>query len=74
MVLRERSLGSAASALSTCVYAIEQTHHGDDVASMAWNLHAIEQAQLRRQYRFDGVGRLKFDFHTASRLGSPLAA
>ena len=44
VVLRERSLGSAASALSTCVYAIEQTHHGDDVASMAWNLHAIEQA------------------------------
>ena len=35
---------SAAAALSTCVYAIEQTHHGDDVASMAWNLHAIEQA------------------------------
>ena len=44
VVSRERSLGSAASALSTCVYAIEQTHHGDDVASMAWNLHAIEQA------------------------------
>ena len=39
--LRERSLGSAASALSTCVYAIEQTYYGDDVAPMAWNLHAI---------------------------------
>ena len=23
--------------------------HGDNVASMAWNLHAIEQTQLRRQ-------------------------
>ena len=24
--------------------------HGDDVASMAWKLHAIEQTQLRRQH------------------------
>ena len=37
--------------------------HGDDVASMAWKLHAIEQTQLRRKYRVDGVGRPKFDFH-----------
>ena len=22
--------------------------HGDNIASMAWNLHAIEQAQLRK--------------------------
>jgi hypothetical protein len=28
---------------------------------MAWNHHAIENAQ---QHRIDGVGRLKFDFHT----------
>jgi len=28
----------------TRVHAIEQTHYGDDAASMAWNLHAIEQA------------------------------
>ena len=28
------------------------------------NLHAIEQTQLRGQRRVDGVGRLKFDFHT----------
>ena len=28
------------------------------------NLHAIEQTQLRRQRRVDGVGRPKFDFHT----------
>ena len=27
-------------------------------------LHAIEQTQLRRQHRDDGVGRLKLDFHT----------
>ena len=27
-------------------------------------LHAIEQTQLRRQHRVDGVGRPKFDFHT----------
>ena len=31
------------------------------------NLHAIEQTQLRRQHRVDGVGRLKFDFHTGGR-------
>ena len=34
------------------------------VASMAWNLDAIEQTQLWRQHRVDGVGRLKFDSHT----------
>jgi hypothetical protein len=31
---------------------------------MAWKLHAIEQTQLGRKYRADGVGRPKFDFHT----------
>jgi hypothetical protein len=41
--------------------------HGDNVASMAWKLHAIEQTQLRRQYHEDGVGRPKFDFHTGRR-------
>ena len=33
---------------------------------MAWNCHAIEQMQLRRQHRVVGVGRPKFDFHTGS--------
>ena len=33
---------------------------------MAWNLHAIEQMQLRGRRRVDGVGRPKFDFHTGS--------
>jgi hypothetical protein len=33
---------------------------------MAWNLHTVEQMQLRRHHRVDGVGRLKFDFHTGS--------
>ena len=28
---------------------------------MAWNHHAMEHAE---QHRIDGVGRLKFDFHT----------
>ena len=28
---------------------------------MAWNLHAIEQAQSRGRRRVDGVVRLKFD-------------
>ena len=27
-------------------------------------INAIEQTQLRRRYRVDGVGRPKFDFHT----------
>ena len=31
---------------------------------MAWKLDAIEQMQLPRQRRVDGVGRPKFDFHT----------
>ena len=31
---------------------------------MAWKLHAIDQMQLRRQHRGNGVGRPKFDFHT----------
>ena len=44
----------------------ELGYHGDDVASMAWKLHAIEQMQLRRRYRVDGVGRPKFDFHTGA--------
>ena len=30
------------------------------------SLHAIEQTQLRGRRRVDGVGRLRFDFHTAS--------
>ena len=33
---------------------------------MAWNLYAIEQTQSRGRRRVDGVGRLRFDFHTAS--------
>ena len=31
---------------------------------VSWLPHAIEQTQLRRKYRVDGVGRPKFDFHT----------
>ena len=34
---------------------------------MAWKLHAIEQTQLQRQHRADGVGRPKFYFHTDAR-------
>ena len=33
---------------------------------MAWNRHVIEQTQLRRQHRVDGVGRPKFDFHAGA--------
>ena len=31
---------------------------------MAWKFHAIEQIQLRRRHRVDGVGRPNFYFHT----------
>ena len=44
---------------------IEPPQLRGDVASMAWNLHAIEQTQSRERRRVDGVGRLKFDSHTA---------
>ena len=36
----------------------------DNIASMAWNLDATKQRQLRSQRRVDGVGRPKFGFHT----------
>ena len=40
---------------------------------MAWKLHAIEQTQLRRKYRVDGVGRPKFDFHIGAQARGPHA-
>ena len=36
----------------------------DVAACVEINLHAVEQTQLRRKHRVDGVGRPKFDFHT----------
>ena len=39
--------------------------------SMACNRHTIEQTQLRRQHRVDGVGRPKCDFHTGSKHYGP---
>ena len=36
----------------------------DDPFSAVWNLHAIEQTQIRGRRRVDGVGRPKFDSHT----------
>jgi formamidase len=33
-------------------------------SELGYNLHAIEQMQLRGRRRIDGVGRPKFDFHT----------
>ena len=35
--------------------------HGDNVASMAWNRHAIAQMELRGRRRVDGVGRPEID-------------
>ena len=43
--------------------------NGIVVASMAWNLDAVEQTQLRGHHRVDGVGRPKFDSTQASRRG-----
>ena len=33
---------------------------------MACNRHTIEQTQLLRQHRVDGVGRPEFDFHAGA--------
>ena len=41
---------------------------------VSWLPHAIEQTQLRRKYRVDGVGRPKFDFHTGEGAAADLAA
>jgi hypothetical protein len=38
---------------------------------MAWNRHAIEQTQLRRRHRVDGVRRPKFDSTQVAYAGSP---
>jgi len=61
------------SVVESCVESTSElgysSGHGDDVASMAWKLHAIEQTQLRRKYRVDGVGCPKFDFHTGHEPG-----
>ena len=62
---KEISMEGAPVKVESCV-EINQGSHGDDVAPMAWKLHAIEQTQLRRKCRVDGVGRPKFDFHTGS--------
>ena len=44
--------------------------YGDNIASMAWPPHAVEQTQLRRQHRVDGVGRPNFDFHVGPKTTS----
>ena len=44
--------------------------YGDNIASMAWPPHAIEQTQLRRQHRVDDVGRPNFDFHVGPKTTS----
>ena len=36
-------------------------------SNVAWDVHAIEQTQLRRKYRVDGVMAPEFDFHTGAR-------
>ena len=43
---KEISMEGAPVKVESCV-EINQGSHGDDVASMAWKLHAIEQTQLR---------------------------
>ena len=47
--------------------------HARDLHHPVWkstfvSLHAIEQTQLRRQHRVDGVGRPKFDFRAGRHL------
>ena len=39
-----------------------------ELGSKTISRHAVEQTQLWRQHRVDGVGRPKFDFHTGGRI------
>ena len=41
--------------------------NGGNLASMAWNLHTVEQMQLRGRRRVDGVGRPEVYFNTGWR-------
>ena len=59
--------GGGALNVCTRVRAIEQTYYGDDVASMAWNLHASEQAA-------SGLSARAFSLDRRSRARALLAA
>ena len=52
---------------STSELGYPENYCGGNLASMAWNLRAIEHMLLRGRRRVDGVGRPKFDFHTGRR-------
>ena len=71
--LEHLCVGFKPNTLSTAVWksnselGYPENYCGGNLASMAWNLRAIEHMLLRGRRRVDGVGRPKFDFHTGRR-------
>ncbi len=71
--LERLCVGFKPNTLSTAVWksnselGYPENYCGGNLASMAWNLRAIEHMLLRGRRRVDGVGRPKFDFHTGRR-------
>ena len=68
IVVAAAALGAAAMRLFNREERKEMKTTRDEAVAKATELEAvwksIEQTQLRRQRRVDGVGRPKFDFHT----------
>ncbi len=68
--LEHLCVGFKPNTLSTAVWksnselGYPENYCGGNLASMAWNLRAIEHMLLLGRRRVDGLGRPKFDFHT----------
>ena len=71
--LEHLCVGFKPNTLSTAVWksnselGYPENYCGGNLASMAWNLRAIEHMLLLGRRRVDGMGRPKFDFHTGRR-------
>ena len=74
IVVAAAALGAAAMRLFNREERKEMKTTRDEAVAKATELEAvwksIEQTQLRRQHRVDGVGRPKFDFHTGWKSAS----
>jgi len=71
--LEHLCVGFKPNTLSTAVWksnselGYPENYCGGNLASMAWNLRAIEHMLLLGRRRVDGMGSPKFDFHTGRR-------
>ena len=71
--LEHLCVGFKPNTLSTAVWksnselGYPENYCGGNLASMAWNLRAIEHMLLLGRRRVDGMGCPKFDFHTGRR-------